>query len=75
MKPKPFQIPKPERYDVATEVLSSAVRVLLAVGFSEDEVPKLFDQVAKRRARVPLWLQPVEDGVGSIERKRSTAGR
>lgn len=51
--------PNPNKYDIATEVLSSAVRVLLAVGFSEDDVPKLFGQVAKRSARGPVWIEPV----------------
>ena len=75
MKTKPYRIVKPDRYEVATEVLSSAVRVLLAVGFSEDEVPKLFEQVAKKRARVPLWIEPTEDEIGLIEGKRGTGRR
>lgn len=54
----PFRIVEPNRYDIATEVLSSAIRVLQAVGFSEDEIPKLFEQVAERPARVPLWIGP-----------------
>jgi hypothetical protein len=54
-----FQIADVERYDVATEVLSSAVRVLQAVGFSEREIPKLFEQVAKKGSRGPLWIEPV----------------
>lgn len=48
-----------QRYDVATEVLGSAIRVLQAVGFSEREIPKLFQQVADRRIRAPLWLEQV----------------
>jgi DNA-binding transcriptional regulator YhcF (GntR family) len=48
-----------DRYDIATEVLSSAIRVLLAVGFSEGEIPKLFEQVSNKRARVPLWIEPL----------------
>jgi len=51
MEGKSFQVLKADRYEIATEVLSSAVRILLAVWFSEDDVPKLFEQVAKRRAR------------------------
>jgi hypothetical protein len=54
-----FQIANPDRYDIATEVLSSAVRVLQAAGFSEQEIPKLFEQVADKGARGPLWLKPV----------------
>ena len=55
---QPFRLMNPDRYDIATEVLSSAVRVLQATGFSEEEIPKLFRQVADRRARVPLWIDP-----------------
>lgn len=58
MQQKSFQIPNPCRYDIATEVLSSAVRVLQAAGFSEEEIPKLFEQVANKRARGPLWIEP-----------------
>lgn len=54
-----FQIASIERYDIATEVLSSAVRVLQAIGFSEQEIPKLFEQVANRGLRGPLWIEPV----------------
>lgn len=54
-----FQIVSIERYDIATEVLSSAVRVLQAIGFSEQEIPKLFEQVANRGLRGPLWIEPV----------------
>jgi hypothetical protein len=53
------QIVNPDRYDIATEVLSSAIRVLQAVGFSEGEIPKLFEQVSNKRARVPLWIEPI----------------
>jgi hypothetical protein len=55
---EPFRFMNPDRYDIATEVLSSAIRVLRAAGFSEEEIPKLFQQVADRRARVPLWIEP-----------------
>jgi hypothetical protein len=54
-----FQIVNVERYDVATEVLSSAIRVLQSVGFSELEIPKLFEQVATKSSRGPLWIKPV----------------
>lgn len=59
MSTAPFRILNPQKYDIATEVLSSAIRILQAVGFSEEEVPKLFEQVARRPARIPLWLEPV----------------
>lgn len=58
MQDRDFQIVEPDRFDIATEVLSSAIRVLQAVGFSEAEIPKLFDQVSKKSARAPLWIDP-----------------
>jgi hypothetical protein len=54
-----FRIVNPDRYDIATEVLSSAVRVLQAVGFSDGEITKLFEQVSNKGVRVPLWIEPV----------------
>lgn len=57
MQKEPFRIVGPNRYDIATEVLSSAVRVLQAVGFSEEEIPKLFQQVADKPARGPVWIE------------------
>lgn len=59
MRTEPFRILSPQKYDIATEVLSSAVRVLQAIGFSEEEIPSLFDQVATRGIRAPLWLEPI----------------
>lgn len=47
-----------EMYDIATEVLASAIRVLQAVGFGEKEIPSLFQQAAIRGVRAPLWLEP-----------------
>jgi hypothetical protein len=49
----------PDKYDIATELLSSAIRVLQAAGFYEREILQLFDQVAKKRERMPLWLEPL----------------
>jgi len=51
----------PNKYDVASEVLSSAIRTLQAVGFYESEVLQLFAQVANKRERSPLWLEPLPD--------------
>ena len=48
------------RYDLATEVLSSTVRILRAAGFAEDEIPRLFEQVVKKERRAPIWIAPVE---------------
>lgn len=59
MESEPFRITNPDKYDIATEVLSSTVRILQAAGFSEQEIPKLFEQIAYRRARVPLWIEPL----------------
>ena len=59
MQRKSFQVLSPDKYDIATEVLSSAIRVLQAVGFSEEEIPKLFEQVASKRVRGPLWIEPI----------------
>ena len=60
MKRQPCGIVNPDKYDIANEVLCSAIRILQAAGFNEDEIPKLFEQVAKRPARVPFWLDPLE---------------
>jgi len=57
-------MPNTDRYDVATEVLASAVRVLQAVGFSEEEIPKLFQQVAARGVRAPIWIEPMRRARG-----------
>jgi hypothetical protein len=51
----------PDKYDIATEVLSSAIRALQAAGFYQSEILQLFSQVANKRERVPLWLQPLPD--------------
>ena len=59
MRDEPFQIVNPDKYDIAAEVLSSAIRILQAAGFSEQEVPKLFSQVANKTARGPVWIDPV----------------
>jgi hypothetical protein len=47
MQPRSTYLESPDRNDVATEVLSSAIRVLQALGFGEDEIPRLFPQDAK----------------------------
>jgi hypothetical protein len=49
--------PNPNKYDVAIEVLASAARILRAVGFDEREIPGLFEQVAKKASRAPLWIE------------------
>jgi hypothetical protein len=58
MKAQPDFMEHPDKYEIATEVLSSAIRVLQAAGFYESEILQLFDQVAKKKERVPVWLAP-----------------
>jgi hypothetical protein len=65
MNPKPFRFVKPNKYEIAMEILASTVRVLFAAGFSESEIPKLFEYVAKRPARAPLWIEPLRRSRGS----------
>jgi hypothetical protein len=50
----------PDKLEIATEVLSSAIRVLKAAGFYENEISQLFAQVAEKPIRHPLWLRPIE---------------
>lgn len=59
MKSRPLFMENPDKYEIATEVLSSAIKVLQACGFYEAEILQLFDQVAKKRERVPLYLEPL----------------
>ena len=61
MKPRAAYMENPDKYDIATEVLSSAIRVLQAAGFYENEILQLFDQVAKKKERFPVWLTPLPD--------------
>ena len=64
MKPRPPFLENPDRYEIATKVLSSAIRVLETVGFYENEILQLFEQVARKQERAPLWLEPLEDAAG-----------
>jgi hypothetical protein len=61
MQSRPAYLENPDRYEIATEVLSSAIRVLEAAGFREDGIPQLFGQVASKRKRVPLYLERLAD--------------
>ena len=61
MRPRPLYMENPNKYDIATEVLSSAIRILQAVGFYESEIIQLFEQAAKKHERFPLYLEPVSD--------------
>jgi hypothetical protein len=67
---RPEFMTNPDKYEIATEVLSSAIRVLQAAGFYESEILQLFDQVAKKSERFPVWLQPLSD-----EQSGSAKGR
>jgi hypothetical protein len=51
----------PNKYDIANEVFSSAIRVLQAAGFHESEILQLFGQVSKKRVRLPLCLDPLPE--------------
>jgi hypothetical protein len=59
MQSRPPYMEYPDKLEVATEVLSSAIRVLKAAGFYEKEISQLFEQAAKKPIRHPLWLQPL----------------
>jgi hypothetical protein len=61
MKPRPLFMENPDKYEIATEVLSSAIKVLQASGFYETEILQLFGQVAKKRERAPLYLDPLQN--------------
>jgi hypothetical protein len=47
-------VESPDEPEIATEVLSSAVPVLKAAGFYENEIAQLFAQVAEKPIRHPL---------------------
>jgi hypothetical protein len=49
----------PDKYEIATEVLSSAIRTLKAAGFYEAEILQLFAQVSAKQERAPVWLTPI----------------
>jgi hypothetical protein len=49
----------PDKFEIATEALSSAIRVLRAAGFYENEILQMFGQVARKPERAPLFLEPL----------------
>lgn len=61
MKPRLPSMENPDKYEIANEVLSSAIRVLQTAGFYEGEVLKLFEQVSKKKERFPLYLEPLPE--------------
>jgi hypothetical protein len=70
MKPRPDFMASPDKYEIANEVLSSAIRVLQAAGFYEGEILQLFEQVARKKERFPVWLQPITDEKNSTSNAR-----
>jgi hypothetical protein len=54
MQSRPPYLENPDRYEIATEVLSSAIRVLQAAGFHEDEIPQLFAPSRKQKKTSPV---------------------
>ena len=61
MRTRPPYMENPDKYEIANEVLSSAIRILQAAGFYESEILQLFAQASAKRERVPLYLQPLPD--------------
>lgn len=61
MQSRPPYVENPDRYEIANEVLSSAIRVLQAAGFREDEIPLLLAQAANKRKRAPLYIERLAD--------------
>lgn len=62
MRPRPPFMENPDKYEIANEVIGSAIRVLQAAGFYEDEILRLFKQASQKRERFPLYLEPLPDG-------------
>jgi hypothetical protein len=58
---RPPYMENPDKYGIATEVFSSAIRVLQAAGFYESEILQLFAQIANKQERFPVWLMPLPD--------------
>ncbi|HZP18969.1 MAG TPA: hypothetical protein VFB16_02065 [Bauldia sp.] len=61
MTARPPYMANPNKMEIATEVLGSAIRVLQAAGFYEREILDLFAQAAAKRERAPLWLEPLAE--------------
>ena len=56
MKPRPPYMENPDKYEIANEVLSSAIKVLQRAGFYEEEILEMFAEVSQKRPRAPLYL-------------------
>jgi hypothetical protein len=46
----------PDKYEIANEVLSSAIKVLQRAGFYEEEILEMFAEVSQKQPRAPLYL-------------------
>lgn len=60
MRPRPPYMENPDKYAIANEVLSSAIKVLQTAGFYEEEVLELFAEVLKKPPRTPLYLEKLQ---------------
>jgi hypothetical protein len=56
MRPRPPYMENPNKYEIANEVFSSAIKILQTAGFYEEEVLELFAEVSRKRPRAPLYL-------------------
>ena len=50
----------PDKYAIANEVISSAIKVLQTAGFYEDEILELFGEVSQKPLRMPLYLEKLK---------------
>jgi hypothetical protein len=50
----------PDKYEIANEVLSSAIRVLQRAGFYEDEILEMFAEASRKPLRFPLYLEKLK---------------
>lgn len=61
MKERPAFMENPDKYEIANEVIGSAIRILQSAGFYESEILQLFAQASKKKERFPLYLEPLSD--------------
>jgi hypothetical protein len=60
MRPRPPYMENPDKYAIANDVFSSAIRVLQTAGFYEDEILEMFAEVSRKRLRAPLYLEKLK---------------
>jgi len=58
MQPRPPYMENPDKLEIATEVLSSAIKVLKAAGFYESEMSELFEQAARNPSGLHFGSSP-----------------